>query len=38
MLDAAYKYADQILAKLARIVELLEQLAREREEAGRGER
>jgi hypothetical protein len=35
MFESAYKYADQIVAKLARIVELLEQLARERETDGK---
>jgi hypothetical protein len=35
MLENAYKYADQIVAKLARIVELLEQLAKERETDGK---
>lgn len=34
MIAAAYRYAEQILEKLSRIVELLEQLARERERDG----
>jgi hypothetical protein len=31
MLERAYTYAEQILARLGRIIELLEQLAKDRE-------
>jgi hypothetical protein len=35
MLDRAYKLAETLIARLERIIELLEQLARDRDHAGR---
>jgi len=35
MIPRAFLYAEQVLAKLSRIVELLEQLVKEREHADR---
>jgi hypothetical protein len=35
MLERAYDYAERMLAKLDRVIALLEQLIRERDRAGR---
>jgi len=35
MLQQAYRYADLILERLGRIIDLLEQLVKERDRAGR---